>query len=64
MICPSRNDAGWSFPLALVASVIVSRTLLVRFTARAYRLQRVPAPGLRLGASDLAHEACAAAQWK
>ena len=44
-----RVLAGWSFPLALVGSVVVSRALLVRFTRRAYRLQRVPAPKLRLG---------------
>lgn len=42
-----RLLAGWSFPLALVGSVVISRALLVRFTRRAYRLQRVPAPSLR-----------------
>jgi hypothetical protein len=42
-----RLLAGWSFPAALVVSVVVSRGLLVRFTRRAYRVQRVPAPRLR-----------------
>lgn len=40
--------AGWSFPLALVLSVAVSRGLLFRFTRRAYVLRRIPAPTLRL----------------
>ncbi|CAN5903754.1 hypothetical protein BH11MYX4_BH11MYX4_32970 [soil metagenome] len=42
-----RSFAGWSFPVALVLSVLASRALLVRFTRRAYRIQRVPAPILR-----------------
>lgn len=43
-----RPLAGWSFPLALVGSVIVSRALLYGFTKRAYRRTRVPAPSFRL----------------
>ncbi|HEY8075603.1 MAG TPA: hypothetical protein VIF62_15870, partial [Labilithrix sp.] len=39
---------GWSFPIALVASAIVSRGLLFGFTRRAYRVQRVPSPRVRL----------------
>lgn len=39
--------AGWSFVVSLLASVIVSRALLWRFTLRAYRLSRVPLPAWR-----------------
>ena len=38
---------GWSFVAALLASVIVSRGLLLRFTLRGYRLARVPLPRWR-----------------
>jgi hypothetical protein len=39
--------AGWSFVAALLASVLCSRTLLLRFTLRAYRRTRVPLPAWR-----------------
>jgi hypothetical protein len=38
---------GWSFVAALLASVLCSRALLLRFTLRAYRLARVPLPAWR-----------------
>ncbi|HEY7373988.1 MAG TPA: hypothetical protein VIF57_17640 [Polyangia bacterium] len=38
---------GWSFVAALLASVIVSRALLLAFTLRGYRLARVPLPRWR-----------------
>ncbi|MBX3188509.1 MAG: hypothetical protein KF819_15950 [Labilithrix sp.] len=40
--------AGWSFPIALAASVIASRALLYHFTRSAYRLRRVCPPRWRL----------------
>ncbi len=39
---------GWAFPAALFVSVVVSRSLLVLYTRRAYRFRRVPPPRLRL----------------
>jgi hypothetical protein len=39
---------GWAFPIALTASVVISRVLLFHFTQRAYRLRRVPPPRWRL----------------
>ena len=38
---------GWSFVVALLVSVLVSRALLLRFTLRAYRVTRVPLPAWR-----------------
>jgi hypothetical protein len=40
--------AGWGFPIALAASVGVSRALLFMYTRRAYRFRRIPAPRWRL----------------
>jgi hypothetical protein len=40
--------AGWSFAVALLVSVVVTRALLFGFTRRAYRMHRVPSPRLRL----------------
>jgi len=39
--------AGWAFPVALLAAVVVSRALLFVYTRRAYRLRRVPRPRVR-----------------
>lgn len=39
---------GWGFPIALAASVAVSRALLFVYTRRAYRFRRIPAPHWRL----------------
>src|SRR6185295_11248928 len=39
--------AGWSFVVALAASVVLSRALLLRFTLRAYRTARLPRPAWR-----------------
>lgn len=44
-----RAAGGWSFPIALVASVILSRGLLFHFSRRAYRQQRTPEPLWRFG---------------
>ncbi|HET6150141.1 MAG TPA: hypothetical protein VFH68_21550 [Polyangia bacterium] len=40
--------AGWSFVAALLASVLCSRALLLRFTLRAFRVARVPLPAWRV----------------
>ena len=40
--------AGWGFPIALAASVAVSRALLFVYTRRAYRFRRIPRPHWRL----------------
>jgi hypothetical protein len=39
---------GWGFPLALAASVAVSRSLLFVYTRRAYRFRRIVPPRWRL----------------
>jgi hypothetical protein len=39
---------GWAFPVALTASLVLSRALLFHFTRRAYRQRRIPAPHWRL----------------